>query len=95
MNTYIPPVPPTGFLSYDMTLMGKTAVLSGKKQFVQENPAGKFYDHFGGDEEALCRYCINAFFHDPDNAAGLNIMRQAMSMAPADLSAAIVAYYRS
>lgn len=95
MNPHVPSTPPTGFLPYDMTLMGRTAVLSGKKQFVQENPDGKFYGRFGGDEEALCRYCIDVFFHYPHNAAGVNIMRQAMSMAPADLSAAIVAYYCS
>ncbi|MCK8782719.1 hypothetical protein M0654_22405 [Rhizobium sp. NTR19] len=95
MNDLVPPPSSTGTLQYDMTLIGKTAVLSGRKQFGQENPAEKFYDHFLGDEEALCRYCIDAFFHDPHNTAGANIMRQAMSMAPADLSAAIVAYYRS
>lgn len=94
MNTLVPP-PPNGFLSYNMSAFGKEAVLSAKKQFGRENPAGKFYDHFLGDEEALCRYCIDAFFNDSDNAGGFNIMKQAMAQAPADLSAAIVAYYRS
>ncbi|WP_150132748.1 hypothetical protein [Neorhizobium sp. SOG26] len=69
--------------------------MSGKKQFSRESPAGTFYDHFLGNEEALCRYCIDAFFKDPDNAGGYNIMKQAMAQAPADLSAAIVDYYRS
>ncbi|MBB4067385.1 hypothetical protein [Gellertiella hungarica] len=95
MNTLAPPTPPTGSLSYNMSVMGKEAVLSARKQFGRENPAGKFYDHFSGDEEALSRYCINAFFNDPANAGGYNIMKQAMAQAPADLLASIVDYYRS
>ncbi len=95
MNTHVPPQPPTGVLRYNMSTMAKEAVLSGQKQFCRENPAGTFYDHFLGDEEALCRYCIDTFFNDPDNAGGYNIMKQAMVQAPADLSAAIIDYYRS
>jgi len=95
MNTHVPPTPPTGFLRYDLNVMAKEAVLSARKQFGRQKDDWEFPIYFLGDEEELCRYCIDAFFNDPDNAGGYNIMRQAMAQAPADLSSAIIAYYRS